>query len=145
MRLEKQFNVFGPVDRAARIAARDQTLTRLFADSQTEIVERSGNRTTLRIQYSALGREGVATFDFTFLPEGTVVFEKLCDGNVWRELSGQVTFSQQGTDTEVTIAMTGHTKTLVPEFTIRIPMREHIGQMADTLRECIENADDRGE
>ena len=94
---------------------------------------------------NALGREGVATFHFRFFSDGTVAFEKLCDGNVWRELSGQVMFSRRGTGAEVTIAMTGHTKTLVPELAIHGPMRKQIDQMAEALRECIENADDRGE
>ena len=141
MRLENNFEVDRPPEFASRIASRDETLISLFADSKTEIVEREGNRRTTRTHYHALGREGVATFHFHFLPDGRISFEKICDGNVWQELSGNVTFKKRGNGTRVTLKMVGRTKALVPEFAIRAPMRDQIEQMASSLRACIEAAE----
>ena len=141
MRLEKSFEVDRRPDVASRIASRDETLVNLFADSKTEIVERKGDRRTTRTHYHALGREGVATFHFDFLPDGRIAFEKVCDGNVWQELSGSVSFEKRGSGTQVTLKMVGRTKALVPEFAIRAPMRDQIEQMASSLRACIEAAD----
>ena len=94
MRLEKNFEVDRLPDFASRVASRDETLLSLFADAKTEIVEREGNRRTTRTHYRALGREGVATFHFHSLPDGRISFEKICDGNVWQELSGTVSFKK---------------------------------------------------
>ena len=138
MRLEKMFYVDRPLDFTSRISARDETLISLFADAKTEIVEREGNRRTTRTHYQALGREGVATFHFHALPDGRISFEKVCDGNVWQELSGTVSFEKRGAGTQVTLKMIGRTKALVPEFAIRVPMRDQIEQMASSLRACIE-------
>jgi hypothetical protein len=141
VRLEKNFEVDRRPDFASRIAVRDETLISLFTDAKTEIVEREGNRRTTRTHYQALGREGVATFHFDFLPDGHISFEKVCDGNVWQELSGTVSFEKRGKGTQVTLKMVGRTKTLVPEFAIRAPMRDQIEQMASSLRACIEAAE----
>ena len=141
MRLEKNFEVNRRPDFTSRIAARDETLISLFADAKTEIVEREDNRRTTRTHYRALGREGVATFHFHILPDGRISFEKICDGNVWQELSGNVSFEKRGNGTQVTLKMIGRTKALVPEFAIRAPMRDQIEQMASSLRACIEAAE----
>jgi hypothetical protein len=138
VRLEKKFEVDRPPEFASRIASLDETLLSLFADAKTEIVEREGNRRTTRSHYTALGREGVATFHFHSLPDGRISFEKVCDGNVWQELSGTVLFEKRGGGTQVTLKMVGRTKALVPEFAIRSPMRDQIEQMASSLRACIE-------
>ncbi len=122
MRLKKHFEVDRRPDFACRIAARDETLISLFADAKTEIIEREGNRRTTRTHYRALGKEGVATFHFHSLPDGRISFEKICDGNVWQELSGTVSFEKRGHGTQVTLKMIGRTKALVPEFAIRVPM-----------------------
>ncbi len=140
MRLEKSFEVDRPPDFASRVAALDETLLRLFVDAKTEIVEREGNRRTTKTHYRALGREGLATFHFYLLPGGRISFEKVCDGNVWQELSGAVSFDKRGSGTQVTLKMIGRTKTLVPEFAIRAPMRDQIEQMASALRASIEAA-----
>ncbi len=141
MRLEKNFGVDRQLDSTCRIAARDETLISLFPDAKTEIVEREGNRRTTRTHYHALGREGIATFHFDFFPDGRISFEKICDGNVWQELSGTVSFEKRGNGTQVALKMVGRTKALVPEFAIRAPMRDQIEQMASSLRACIEAAD----
>ena len=138
MRLEKQFDVKQSADCASRIAARDETLLGLFPDSTTEIVASEAGRRTTHTHYTTLGRSGVATFHFTLLPEGSISFEKVCDGNIWQELGGKVSFSQREAGTRVILQMDGLTKTFVPEFAIRGPMQDQIDQMATALRKCIE-------
>ncbi len=138
MHLEKQFDVKRSIDSAVEIACRDETLIGLFPDTKTEIVESEGTRRTIRSLYTALGREGTATFHFTYLEGGDVEFEKVCDGNVWRQLTGSLTFQEQGKRTRVRIEMDGRTRPLVPEFTIKGAMRDQIEAMATALRERIE-------
>lgn len=136
--MEKEFEVARSRDQAVEAVADDETLARLFPGAETEIVEREGDRRTTRTRYRALGREGVATFHFDTLLDGNVRFEKVCDGRVWRELRGEVSFEESGERTRVRIWMEGRTKPLVPEFTIRGPMQEQIEQMAQALRSRIE-------
>ena len=141
MHLEKQFEVKRPREEAVAIAARDETLLGLFPDTKTEIVASQGQRRTTRTTYTALGREGTATFHFDFRADGNVDFEKVCDGNVWRELRGTLTFHRRTGSTRVRIEMDGRTKALVPEFTIKGAMRDQIDQMARALRERLEEED----
>jgi hypothetical protein len=140
MHLEKEFDVKQARASAIALVAHDDTLLNLFPDTQTEIVESRGNRRTLRSHYRALGQQGTATFHFEFEPGGEVCFEKVCDGRVWRELKGVVSFETRGKGTRVRIVMDGRTKTLVPEFTIRGAMQEQIEQMATALRRRLEQA-----
>lgn len=140
MQLERRFDVACPRDTAVEVVAREDTLVGLFPDSQTEILEKQGDRITTRSHYRALGREGEATFHFDFLMDGNVRFEKVCDGNVWRELHGEVSFDERGAGTRVAIHMEGRTKALVPEFTIKGPMQDQIDAMADALRRRLEAA-----
>ena len=135
MHLEKEFDVAQEPEAAYRSVARDETLRTLFPETRTEIVDSRGECRTLRSHYTALGQEGVATFHFTFVPEGEVRFEKVCDGRVWRELKGRVTFRTRGKKTRVRIEMDGRTKPLVPEFTIKGAMKDQLEQMARALRE----------
>ena len=137
MRLEKEFDVARPRAEAAKLLADDAVLGDLFPDTQTEIVARKGTRKTIESHYTALGREGVATFHFDFGEGGDVRFEKVCDGRIWRELAGTVTLVEGKKDkdkTRVRIELEGRTKALVPEFTIRGPMQDQLDQMAKVLR-----------
>lgn len=140
MRLEKSFDVRCPRDAATELIARDETLVGLFPDAQTEILESRSDRKTVCSRYRALGREGTATFHFDFLLDGDVRFEKVCDGNVWRELRGRLSFEESGRGTRVRIEMDGRTKSLVPEFTIKGPMKEQLESMARALRARLEEA-----
>ena len=140
MHLEKSFDVKQERDLAVAATATEDAILTLFSGAKTQIVARDGDRVTLRTHYTALGREGEATFHFSFLPDGGVSFEKVCDGNVWRRLCGTVSFQKRGGGTRVRIEMDGSTKALVPEFTIRGPMKDQIQQMAAALRERIEGA-----
>jgi carbon monoxide dehydrogenase subunit G len=144
MRLVKEFEVQRPRADAVAAVATDEALVGLFPGTETEIVATRGARRTARSRYRALGREGEATFHFTFRPDGGVAFEKVCDGRVWRQLDGSLSFEACGKDaTLVRIEMEGKTKALVPEFTIKGPMQDQIEQMADALRRCIEGASAR--
>jgi hypothetical protein len=138
MHLEKEFDVEQPRAAAIALVAQDETLLNLFPDTRTEIVESRGNRRTLRSHYRALGQQGTATFHFEFDPGGEVCFEKVCDGRIWRELKGVVSFEARGKGTRVRVVMDGRTKALVPEFTIRGAMQEQIEQMATALRRRLE-------
>ena len=138
MHLESEFTVKRSREDAVEILARDDTLPALFPEAKTEIIERRGDRRTLRAQYRALGQEGVATFHFDFLPEGDVRFEKVCDGRVWRELAGSVSLRRHGKGTRVCLELDGRTKSLIPEFTIRGPMQNQIEQMASALLDLLE-------
>lgn len=134
MRMEKEFDVERPKTEAAELLADEAVLCDLFPDSTTEIVARKGQRKTIASHYTALGREGVATFHFDYDPGGDIHFEKVCDGRIWRELRGAVTLTERKTKTRVRIELEGRTKALVPEFTIRGPMQDQLDQMAKALR-----------
>ena len=138
MHLEKQFDVKQARERAVQIVHRDETLLGLFPDTKTEIVNSEGSRRTTRSHYTALGREGVATFHFDYQEDGDVTFEKVCDGNIWRQLTGRLSFRERGEKTRVRLEMDGRTKSLVPEFTIKGAMRDQLEEMATALREAIE-------
>lgn len=140
MHLEKEFDVPQEAEAAYRHVARDETLLTLFPETRTEIIESEGPRRTLRSHYTALGQPGVATFHFTFVPDAEVRFEKVCDGRVWRELKGSVTFRTRGGKTRVRIEMDGRTRSLVPEFTIKGAMQDQLDQMARALRERLREA-----
>ena len=132
--MEKEFDVDRPRAEAVALLADEGVLTDLFPDSTTEIVARKGQRKTIESHYTALGREGVATFHFDYEPGGDVSFEKVCDGRIWRELRGAVTLTERKQKTRVRIELEGRTKALVPEFTIRGPMQDQLDQMAKALR-----------
>lgn len=137
MRIERHFDVKLPRETALERVARDETLLSLFPEGRVEIVAREGTRRTVRTHYRALGREGTATFHFDVDPGGEVRFEKVCDGRIWRQLAGRVSFASRGKGTRVTISAEGRTKALVPELAIRGPMQEQIETMAAALRQCI--------
>jgi carbon monoxide dehydrogenase subunit G len=138
VRLQKHFDVKRERDAAVAATASEAAVVTLFPEAQTEVVAREGDCITVRTHYNALGREGDATFHFTFLLDGDVAFEKVCDGNIWSRLKGTVGFEERGSGTRVTIELDGATRALVPEFTIRGPMKQQIEQMATALRERIE-------
>ncbi len=141
MQVSRSFEVASSRDQAVEVLDQDETLTALFPDMKSEIVARDDTRKTVVSHYRALGREGDATFHFDFLMDGSIRFEKVCDGNVWRDLHGEVTVDELAADrARISIEMQGRTKGLVPEFTIKGPMQEQVAQMAQALRERIEAA-----
>ena len=138
MQLSAQFDVTCPRATAVEITSRDETLVGLFPEAETRVVESGANRRTTQTHYTALGRPGVATFHFVFREDGDVEFEKECDGVMWRELRGRLSFRQRGAKTRVRIEMEGRTRPLVPEFTVKGAMREQLDQMAKALRDRLE-------
>ena len=134
MKIEKSFRVDRGRDEVVEVLSTEDTLLDLFP-GETEIVESGNDRRTTRTHYSALGREGVATFHWTTLLDGNLRFEKVCDGRIWRELRGEVMVEEQGSGSRVRIEMSGRTKSLVPEFTIKGQMEEQIAQMSRALRD----------
>ena len=70
MHLEKQFDIELSRESTVEIVARDETLTSLFPDTKTEIVDSGRDRKTTRTHYTALGRPGTATFHFTYTGSG---------------------------------------------------------------------------
>jgi hypothetical protein len=139
MKLEKHFDVRGAREAVVAAVANEATLLQLFPDTKTEIVSREDGRTTLRSHYRAFGQDGTATFHFRFEPGGELRFEKVCDGRVWRQLEGSVSFEGRGPRTRVHIQMEGRTRPLVPELAIRGPLRDQIEKMAGALRERLED------
>lgn len=141
MRIEKQFDVKQPRDAVVSAVVQDATLVELFPDQETEIVASKGNRRTTRTRYHALGREGEATFHFCFEDDGRITFEKVCDGRIWRELTGTVSFESRGDErTRVRLELEGRTKALVPEFTVKGQMQGQVEEMAEALRKRIQAA-----
>jgi hypothetical protein len=138
MKLSKEFEVTASRERATEVLAEDDTLTSLFPDTQTDIVARSARRRTTKSSYKLLGQDGVATFHFDTQPDGSVAFEKICDGRVWKQLCGRVTLQQRGAKLRVQIEMEGRTKGLVPEFTIKAPLQKQLDDMAKALRRRME-------
>ena len=136
MRVEKSFEVSRNRDEVVERLCSDETLLELLP-GESEIVESEGDHRTVRTHYQALGREGVATFDFTFLMDGNIRFQKRCDGRIWRELSGEVAIEERRNGAQLNIQMSGRTKPLIPEFTIKQPMEEQVEQMASALRELL--------
>ena len=138
MRLSKEFDVAASRTRACEVLAEDATLTSLFPDTKTEIVARSGGRRTTKSLYKLLGQAGEATFHFDTQADGTLRFAKVCDGRVWKELSGRVTLQERGAKLRVCIEMEGKTKGLVPEFTIKTPLQKQLEDMASGLKRRME-------
>jgi len=137
VKFDSEFVVRRAPAEVAEILASDATVTQLFPD--TEIVSsRNGERET-RTRISALGAETTVRFVFRGADDGGLRFEKICDGRVWRSLEGAIRLLPvNDATTRVQIAMEGTTRALVPEFTIRAPMKDQLQQMTRALRERLE-------
>ena len=135
MHLEKEFVVDRDPEQARQRCSDDEALLDLFPETRSEIIESRGDRRTVRTHYQALGQQGSATFHFDFVPGDDIHFEKVCDGRIWRELRGRVSFKATGAGTRVRVSLDGRTKPLVPEFTIKAAMQDQLEQMARALRQ----------
>jgi hypothetical protein len=137
VKFDSEFVVRRPKTELAQVLASDATVTQLFPD--TEIVSSSGGTRETKTRVSALGVETTVRFVFRTSPDGGLRFEKICDGRVWRSLVGAVELVPvNDATTRVRVEMEGTTKSLVPEFTIRTPMKEQLQQMTRSLRERLE-------
>jgi hypothetical protein len=134
MNLTRCFELERPRDEIVERLCRDETLLGLLARGDTQIVESAGDRRTIRTEY--LGRQ--LTFHFTFLMDGNVRFEKVCDGNVWRELKGYVGVEELSDQrSRVSIELSGRTRSLIPEFTIKAPLEDQLLDMGEALEELL--------
>jgi hypothetical protein len=137
VRLEKEFVVPRARAAVAQVFDQDETYASLFPD--TRLTSSKGGTRETSTSYSALGQSREIRFVFRTQSDGNVRFEKVCDGNVWRSLDGEVVLSPAGADrTKVLLRMEGRTRAFVPELAIRGPMREQLEQMAQALRNRIE-------
>ncbi|MEE3329351.1 MAG: hypothetical protein VX246_00660 [Myxococcota bacterium] len=133
MQLEKSFRVPISRDDVVDRLCDDTTLVSLLP-GETEIISSDGEHRTTRTKYSALGSEGEATFCFTYLLDGNVRFEKVCDGKIWKRLTGSVKVDEDGSGACVSIGMEGTTRAFVPELAIKLPLDEQMKSMTDALR-----------
>jgi carbon monoxide dehydrogenase subunit G len=136
MKLSESFEVLRPRDDIVELLCAEETLLGLLPGGDTEVVARDGDHCTTETRYRALGHEGVARFRFSFLMDGSVRFEKVCDGKVWKKLEGLVCVEERTNEScEVRLELSGRTRSLVPEFTIKVPMEEQIRDMTAALVE----------
>lgn len=139
MEIEKEFLVERSREEIAARLDDDESFAALFPDTSVERIDESTRET--RTPYPGPGKARDIRFIFRTRPDGDVDFEKVCDGNVWRSLVGQVKLEALEEElTQVALRMEGRTRAFVPEITIRIPMREQIEQMAKALRARLEES-----
>ncbi len=132
MHFESDFTVPRSRVEVATLLDDDETITSLLPG--TTIVPRDDGTRETRTP-SPLGQLRDIRFIFHRVEDGGLRFEKICDGNIWRSLDGQVRLEDVRTNiTRVQLQMDGRTRALVPEFTIRGPMRGQIEQMTKALR-----------
>ena len=137
MKFENEFVVRRPLAACANVLGSDATITSLFPD--TEIVSNAGGVRETRTRVSALGAESIVRFKFKGRPDGGMRFEKICDGRIWRSLEGNISLTAVNPETtRVVIALDGSTRALVPEFTIKAPMKDQLQQMTRALRARME-------
>ena len=137
MTFEKEFVVDRPRKQVVADLNDDRTFAAFFPD--TRLTRKSECVRETSTPFRALGQSRDIRFVFETLPDGNVRFEKICDGNVWRSLEGEVKLEERDKErTRVVLRMDGRTRTFVPEMTIRGPMREQIEQMTRALRTRLE-------
>lgn len=139
MEFEREFAVRRGREALVAVLRDDKSLTSLMPD--TEIVERRGKERRTLTRAHVMGQSQEIRFVFEERDDGNLGFHKICDGKVWSSLEGAVELHPV-TDalTRVRIHMEGSTRAMVPEFTIRTPMRDQIDDMARALRARMEEA-----
>jgi hypothetical protein len=137
VKFDSEFVVRRTQPEVAEILASDVTVTQLFPD--TEIVSNRGGARETKTRVQALGTESIVRFVFRNAPDGGLLFEKICDGRVWKSLAGSIRLAKVNDAlTRVILTLEGSTRALVPEFTIRAPMKDQLQQMTRSLRERLE-------
>lgn len=139
MKLSTEFTVARPRKTVAARLDDDATFVALLPE--TRIVSNRGGTRETRTSLAAFGQSREVRFRFHTRPDGNVSFEKICDGNVWRSFEGEVTLERvDRRTTRVVLTAEGRTRALIPEITIRAPMREQFERMAQALAERLEDA-----
>ncbi|MBW2280641.1 MAG: hypothetical protein JRG76_00110 [Deltaproteobacteria bacterium] len=137
MKIDQEFVVGRSRDDVVDSLDRDDTFAALFPDTSVHSLGEHSRET--RTPYPGPGRARDIRFVFQTASDGNVRFEKICDGNIWRSLEGEVRAERvDDRMTRVVLTMEGRTRAFVPELTIRAPMREQIVQMAKSLRSLLE-------
>jgi hypothetical protein len=137
MKIDEEFVVGCGRGEVVESLDRDETFAALFPDTRVRSLG-AHERETLT-PYPGPGRARDIRFVFHTDGDGNVRFEKICDGNIWRSLEGEVRVEDvDDRMTRVVLTMEGRTRAFVPELTIRAPMREQLGQMAKALRKILE-------
>ncbi len=135
MHFEREFEVYRSLPEVAALLDDDATLESLLPG--TTVTSRADGTRETRTA-SPLGQSRDVRFRFTRHAQG-LCFEKICDGNIWRSLDGEVRLENlEAGLTRVQLRMQGRTRMLVPELTIRGPMRDRIDQMTRALRVRLE-------
>ena len=132
MKLEKEFVLARRREELVGAFDDDAIYESLFPD--TRVTSGGQGVRETRTPYAALGQSRELRLLFRTLPDGNVSFEKICDGNVWRSLEGELRLEPRGDRTRVVLRMEGRTRALVPELAIRGPLRQQLEQMAESLR-----------
>ena len=133
MRFETEFVVNRPRAEVALDLDDDGTFASLFPGTEVRTLGSRVRET--RTLFQALGVSRDIRFVFETLPDGNVHFEKVCDGKVWRSLEGEIRLESQGSArTRIRLQMEGHTRWLVPEITIQLPLRQQLDRMTASLR-----------
>ena len=135
MHFEREFEVHRSLPEVAALLDDDATIASLLPGT-TVTPRPDGTRETRTA--APLGQSRDVRFLFTRHAEG-LRFEKICDGNIWRSLDGEVRLGNLETGrTRVQLRLQGRTRTFVPELTIRGPMRDQIDRMTRALRARLE-------
>ena len=138
MHLEKDFSVAKARQEVAQALDDDATFETLFPD--TSVASRGGGvrETTTQVALAGVSRE--LRFVFETAPDGNIHFHKICDGNIWRSLEGDIQLESLGTDrTRVSVSMEGKTRAFVPERAISGQMKKQLNDMVDALQTRIES------
>ncbi len=137
MKLEHAFVVRGRLEDLVALLDDDETFAALFPN--TTVVTTGEHVRETCTPYRALGQEREIRFIFETLGRASVRFAKICDGNVWRSLEGEISLAEKDAETtRVSLRMNGATRAFVPELTIRGPMRDQIARMARALTAVFE-------
>ena len=138
MKFDQEFVIRRPAQEVFDIINSDDTIQSLFPD--TEIVSNQGGTRETLTHFSEMGVTRDIRFTFRTRPDLSVAFEKICDGNIWRSLHGDIKVLSSGPDlTRVQLTMKGATRALIPEFTIKGPLRDQLDQMTKSLRAQLED------
>lgn len=133
MRVTKEFFVERERGEIQSLLDEDLTFESLFPGMR--VAKRDGPHREIAAPNPTPGTDRLIRFRFETLPNGNLRFEKVCDGNVWRSLAGAIELERSGrAQTRVMLRLEGKTRSLVPELAIRLPMREHVDQMTESLR-----------
>ncbi|NRA01680.1 MAG: hypothetical protein HRU00_03665 [Myxococcales bacterium] len=133
MRVAKEF--FVERDRGEILSLLDEDVTFESLFPGMRVTKRDGPRREIVAPNPAPGTDHPVRFRFETLPDGNLRFDKICDGNIWRSLAGGIELEPSGhARTRVKLRLEGKTRSLVPELAIRLPMREQVDQMTESLR-----------